>query len=329
MQKISWGIIGCGSVTEVKSGPAFNKVPNSELIAVMRRDGKLAADYARRHQVRVWYDNANALINDPAVNAIYVATPPSSHLEYAIQALRAGKPVYLEKPMTPDASSALELLSEVNNLNGKLSVAHYRRELPYFKSIRDTIKAGKIGRPQSVRLRLIKPFSESDLGWRVDPSLSGGGLFHDLAPHQLDFLYYCFGVPVECSGRSENRSMHYNADDFVEGRILFAEGIWTDCTWSFAENEQEQCEECEIAGTEGVLKFNFFTMKAFEIRSNNSTETFYFETPLHVQQPMIHRVVDYFLGNGQNPCSCMDGLHVMNMIDALTGKRSWTKQSIA
>src|ERR1051326_4587202 len=106
MKKIKWGIIGCGDVTEVKSGPAFNKVKSSELIAVMRRDAEKAKDYAGRHKVAKWYSDANDLINDPEVNAIYVATPPSSHEEYAMAAFAAGKPVYMEKPMSVNAASA-------------------------------------------------------------------------------------------------------------------------------------------------------------------------------------------------------------------------------
>src|ERR1700747_392477 len=103
MEKIKWGIIGCGDVTEVKSGPAFNKVKDSELVAVMRRDGEKAKDYAQRHKVPKWYTNADQLIHDPDANSVYIATPPSSHEEYAIAVINAGKPVYVEKPMSVDA----------------------------------------------------------------------------------------------------------------------------------------------------------------------------------------------------------------------------------
>jgi predicted dehydrogenase len=84
MEEIRWGIIGCGDVTEIKSGPAFNKVANSKLVAVMRRDSAKAADYAKRHHVPKWYDDASKLINDPEVNAIYIATPPLQHDYFTI-----------------------------------------------------------------------------------------------------------------------------------------------------------------------------------------------------------------------------------------------------
>src|SRR5437870_5565340 len=123
MKKINWGIIGCGDVTEVKSGPAFNKVPNSSLVAVMRRNADKAKDYARRHNVPKWYDDANKLIADPDVNAIYIATPPSSHEEYTLAALNAGKPVYVEKPMTLNTAQANNMLNAAKEKNIKLVVA--------------------------------------------------------------------------------------------------------------------------------------------------------------------------------------------------------------
>ena len=139
MDQVKWGIIGCGDVTELKSGQAFNKVPNSSLVAVMRRDAEKAADYARRHQVPTWYDDAEALINDPNVNAIYVATPPDSHADYAIRAMRAGKPVYVEKPMALN-SAECEAMNQVSRETGvPLFVAFYRRALPYFLKVKELI----------------------------------------------------------------------------------------------------------------------------------------------------------------------------------------------
>src|SRR5664279_1325347 len=96
IDEVRWGIIGCGNVTEVKSGPPLQLTPHSSLVAVMRRNSALAEDYAKRHQVPKWYSDADELINDPEVNAIYVATPPDTHRYYAIKVMRAGKPVYIE-----------------------------------------------------------------------------------------------------------------------------------------------------------------------------------------------------------------------------------------
>lgn len=89
---IKWGFIGCGEVTKYKSGPAFQKVEGSKVVAVMSRDGKKAKAYAKERNIPKWYDDAQELIDDPEVNAVYIATPPSSHATYAIMSMKAGKP---------------------------------------------------------------------------------------------------------------------------------------------------------------------------------------------------------------------------------------------
>ena len=136
MDLIRWGIIGCGNVTEVKSGPAFNKVNRSALLAVMRRDAAKAKDYATRHGISLWYDDARQIINNPEINAVYIATPPVFHEEYTLAALQAGKAVYVEKPAAISESACLNMLNASRIYNTKLVVAHYRRELPAYKKIK-------------------------------------------------------------------------------------------------------------------------------------------------------------------------------------------------
>ncbi|HMU10849.1 MAG TPA: Gfo/Idh/MocA family oxidoreductase, partial [Ferruginibacter sp.] len=175
MNTIHWGIIGCGDVTELKSGPAFAKVPNSALVAVMRRNAEKAADYARRHHVSAWYSNADDLIHDAEVNAIYIATPPSSHEEYAIAAIHAGKPVYVEKPMALNYASAQRMANAADEKNVKLVVAHYRREWPLFKKIKELVSSNAIGKITGVTLLFNRlPLTAQELSvektaWRVDP----------------------------------------------------------------------------------------------------------------------------------------------------------------
>ena len=89
MKKLKWGFIGCGEVCEKKSGPAFAEVEDSTVVAVMSRSEMKARSYAERHRVPKWYTDAQELIDDPDVNAIYVATPPSSHATFAIMAMKA------------------------------------------------------------------------------------------------------------------------------------------------------------------------------------------------------------------------------------------------
>lgn len=148
MKTVNWGIVGCGNVCERKSGPAMYKTPHSALAAVMRRDAEKAADFARRHNVPKSYTDAAALIADPEVDIVYVATPPGTHRELAVQALEAGKPVYVEKPMAMNHAECLEMIAAAEKAGQKLFVAYYRRALPYFLKVKELLDGGSVGQPR-------------------------------------------------------------------------------------------------------------------------------------------------------------------------------------
>jgi predicted dehydrogenase len=315
---ITWGIIGCGNVTEVKSGPAFNKVANSKLHAVMRRDAAKAEDYASRHHISKWYNDAYALINDDDVNAIYIATPPSTHEEYAIASIKAGKHVYVETPVTPDAAAAQRIAEAAKANNIKLTVAHYRRQMPVFKKIKQLLDDNVIGQVLCVNMNFFQAGKNDGVdNWRIDPKISGGGYFHDLAPHQLDLMIYFFKPPVHVSGVSLNQAHSYSADDAVACTMLFENGAVFNGTWLFSGPQSLERDSCEIIGTNGSIKFSVFDMKQIEVNG----VVISFDPLQHVQQPMIAKVVEYFMGTAPNPCSGDDGYTVMWMIDQITGRR--------
>ena len=326
MNKINWGIIGCGDVTEIKSGPAFNKVKNSSLVAVMRRDAAKAKDYAQRHNVPKWYADADSLINDPDVNAIYIATPPSSHEQYTIVALNAGKLVYVEKPMAVNAAAAENMMNVAKEKNMKLVVAHYRREQPMFKKIKQLLAEKIIGDIRFAKLEFYKrSLTKEELlipktAWRVDNAIAGGGLFHDLAPHQLDLMYYFFGEADKVNGIAINQQKLYNADDIVTGNILFKSGVMFTGLWCFTVDENEEKDLCEIVGSKGKISFAVFGELKIMMTVEGKKENFLFEPLQHVQQPMIERVVEYFLGEGPNPCSAEEGVKVMEMMEGIINK---------
>jgi len=322
MNEIKWGIIGCGDVTEVKSGPAFNKVPNSSLVAVMRRDAVKAADYAQRHGVPKWYSDATELINDPEVNAIYIATPPLQHEAYTIEALAAGKAVYVEKPMALNAAAAQRMVNAANNYGVKLSVAHYRREQPLFLKVKSLIDKQVIGDIRFVDLRMLQPqkskvIAKTAYNWRMDPNIGGGGLFHDLAPHQLDLMLYFFGEINTSSGIALNQSKQQPVDDLVTGRILFENGVVFNGTWCFTVAEGQQMDICDIYGSKGKISFPMFGHQV-KLTRNGVEEQFDFLPLAHVEQPMIEKVVAYFLDKSKNPCSGEEALKTMELLDGFT-----------
>lgn len=318
---IRWGIIGCGDVCEIKSGPAFNKIPNSKLVAVMRRDEAKVKDYAKRHNVPKYYTDADQLIQDDEINAIYIATPPAPHEAYALKAMEAGKPVYIEKPLTINSASCERMIAAMNQYEVPAVCAHYRRALPLYQKVKQLIQQGAIGNVRLIDLRLLQSptvnvITKTDDNWRINPELSGGGLFHDLAPHQLDILYWIFGEPVSYTGRSLNQSLMYQAPDVTSLEILFNDNIFTQGLWAFQIGTPAVEERCKIIGDKGYLSFPFFAKPRLELSTSSSPEFFEFQYPENIQLPMITEVVKYFRGEGNNPCTLEDALVTMKMMDS-------------
>jgi len=317
MEKICWGIIGCGNVTEVKSGPAFNKVEHSSLMAVSRRDPDKLADYVKRHHIPLSFTNALDLIQSEKINAIYIATPPDVREAYAIEAMQLGKPVYLEKPMALNLAACKRLKSVSEKLGIKLSVAHYRRNLPLFMEVKNILEQGDIGAIKEVQITMLKKTDKAakdPSNWRVDPSIAGGGYFYDLAPHQIDLVFYFFGKPKSFSGTSTNKAGLYKAEDFVQGTIELENGIVCKGLWDFSINGEEK-DEFLIIGEKGTIRFPVFGL-FIEVESNGQVKTIPFEAPKHNQQNHIQAVVNYFLGKGENPCSAKDAILSMEVMES-------------
>ncbi|NCP05100.1 MAG: Gfo/Idh/MocA family oxidoreductase [Flavobacteriales bacterium] len=316
--KISWGIIGCGDVAELKSGPAFQKCENSQLLAVMRRDYNLAKDFATRHRVALYYDNADQLLENPDINAIYVATPPSTHLYYALKALQAGKNVYVEKPMVLSENEALQLQNEVNNSPNMLVVAHYRRFLPMYIKVKELLNQHIIGPIKFVDLKFLKPHNFKDkAGWRLDAEVSGGGYFHDIAPHQIDLMTHFFGDFQLVKGIAINQSKLSKVDDTVNGIIHFKNKVQFRGIWSFSIPKYLEEDSCTIYGEMGTLSFSFYE-ETLKLNTNSENQVFNFKNPKHIQQPLIQETVNYFLGKRNNPCDVKVGVTVTSIMEQFT-----------
>ncbi len=302
MEKIKWGIIGCGTVAEVKSGPAFQNATNSELVAVMRRNAALAMDFAKRHHVARWYDDAAQLIADTAIDAVYVATPPASHKEFTILAARAGKPVYVEKPMALNFKECQEMMNACENAGTPLFVAYYRRALPRFLLIKNWIDENAIGQIRFVNVTFYKKPFETDLAgstnWRVQAENSGG-YFSDLACHTLDILQYFFGIIISAQGQTSNQANLYQNDDIVSGTFLFANGVHGLGTWCFS--AFDNLDRTEIIGEKGKITFSTFGNDPILLETDAGIQKFPIQNPRHIQQPLIQTIVDELLGKGKCP----------------------------
>jgi len=331
---IRWGIIGCGNVTEVKSGPGFSKTPNSALVAVMRRDGDKARDYAERHGVPRWYDDAAKLIADPEVNAVYVATPPSTHKQYALMAIAAGKPVYVEKPMAMDHAECEAIIHAGREANVPVFVAYYRRALPRFHKVRELIFGQRaIGTPRIVNTVLHEPHhpryhDPKSLPWHVQPGISGGGVFMDIGCHTLDILDWLFGPIVSASGHASNQLGAYPPEDTVAMSFAFGNGMLGTGLWNF--DSYKHHDQIEVVGDEGRIVFATFGNGPITVENARGTHEHHVENPLHIQQPLIETMVAELTGQkGACPSNAETGARTSWVMDqVLRDYRRETGQSI-
>jgi len=311
LNEVRWGIIGCGDVTEVKSGPAFQKVEHSQLVAVMRRTAHLAEDYAMRHQVPKWYDDADALIHDADVNVVYIATPPGSHKEYTLKAAQAGKHVYVEKPMALNWAECQEMIEACQKANVSLFVAYYRRAQPRFLKVKELLDNGAIGEVRFVKTTHYRQVDQdlldpNNLPWRVQPHLSGGGLFFDLASHTLDILDFLLGPIKQAKGLHSNQAGLYAAEDIVTGTYMFQSGVQGIGSWCFS--AYDHVDSNEIIGSHGKISFSTFGDDPIRLTTANGQEQWHFERPQHVHQPLVERIVaDLTSGSNLSPSNGQSG----------------------
>ncbi|MDY0287846.1 MAG: Gfo/Idh/MocA family oxidoreductase [Sphaerochaeta sp.] len=324
MKTIRWGIIGCGDVTERKSGPGFQKAEGSSLVAVMRRDGEKAADYAKRHNVPRSYDDAQKLIDDPEVDAIYIATPPNAHMEYTLKAAEAGKPVYCEKPLGMSSEESRKMVAFCKERNVKLFSAYYRRALPKFLKVKALLDSGAIGEVRYVHLSLNQSISEKDKSeggsWRVRPEISGGGLILDVGSHALDLLDWFVGPIKEVEGFALNQSKTYAAEDIVSGSWKHEHDVLG--TGVFCFNTYKDEDKTIICGSKGEISYSVFANgEPILIRTEDGEQIIEVDRPPeHIAQPMIQTVVNELLGKGICLSTGESGSRTDWVMDKLQGK---------
>lgn len=322
---IKWGFIGCGEVTEKKSGPAFNLIPGSKIEAVMSRNKERARSYAERHNIKKWYTDAQELIDDPEVNAVYIATPPSSHATFAIMAMKAGKPVYVEKPL----AASYQECARINRISAETGVpcfvAYYRRYLPYFLKVKELLASKAIGKILNIHIRFSVPprdldYNSQNLPWRVQRDIAGGGYFYDLAPHQLDLLQEFFGPILKAQGYCTNIGGLYHTEDTVSACFQFANGLPGSGSWCFVAHESAKTDRIEIVGDKGQLCFSVFTYEPIVLHTEDGVKEFAIQNPDHVQMSLIQNVVEHLQKKGTCTCNCISATPVNWVMDKILNK---------
>jgi predicted dehydrogenase len=317
MDIVRWGIVGCGDVTEVKSGPGFQKAEGSALLAVMRRDRLKAEDYARRHGVERVHGTAEALITDPDVDAVYIATPPSSHCELALRTAAAGKPCLVEKPMAMNYAECERMNEAFRSVGVPLWVAYYRRALPRFLLVRELLANHAIGRVTSAHIENFKTLAEGDeaANWRVNPAIAGAGIFFDLASHAFDLIDFLIGEVTDVSGHALNTGGAYQSEDVTACAFRAGRGVLGTGIWNF--NAARKRDAMLIVGSGGELHTPVFADDDVVVVSRSGEATVHpVRNPPHVHQPLIQTIVNELLGRGRSESTGESAARTSKVLDA-------------
>ncbi len=296
-------MIGCGSVAEVKSGPGFYKADHSALLAVTSARPESARSFAQRHNVPRVYETSGQLMADAEIDAVYIATPPSLHKQFALQAAEAGKHVYVEKPMAMRLGECKDIEAACEKHGVRLFVAFYRRAMPRFLKIKEWIDSGAIGEVRSVRAMIHQrpepeEMSRATLPWRVRPEVAGAGKFLDLGIHEFDFFDFLFGSIQEVAGIAGNQAGLYEVEDTVTATWRHASGVQGSGSWCFVCGFDE--DRIEICGSKGRIEFEFFSDNPIRLNNEAGVREEHILQPQYVQQPFIQSIVNDL--NGLAPC---------------------------
>jgi len=322
MEDIRFGIIGCGDVTEKKSGPAFNKVKGSKLIMVMRRDEEKLKDYARRHHIEKFSTDYTMLLKDAEVDAIYIATPPKWHHFYVLEAARYKKAIYVEKPMAMTVAECEEMIQICKEYEVPLFVAYYRRGQEKFNKVKALMTEGAIGELRSFHYVFSCKTPETDMNraWLLKKEEAGGGLLYDIGSHMLDIILYFFGEVKQIHGYSSNQSHVYDVHDNTSGMIVFESGVSGSLQLTFNCDTKE--DKLVILGSEGKIELSIMSNEPVLLTRKNAVETLEFEDLEHVQQPFIQRVVDCLHHKITMDTTGIDGLKTQRVLEILDQDKS-------
>jgi len=319
---IRWGMIGTGNVTELKSAPSFNKIEGSRLVAVGNRTYKKAEDYAARHGVPTVHKDPSDVIRNPEVDIVYIATPPGSHMEYALETIRAGKPVYIEKPMARTLEECTIINEEARKAGTPVFVAYYRRGLDYFLKVKSIIDKGSLGKILHINLQQYYParpedYNREKLPWRVIAEDAGGGYFYDLGCHALDILFYIFGDPLQVSGKNTNVGGLYPVEDSLSASLLLPKEVLLSCSWNFVTPEAFRRDLVEVFGEKGKLEFSIFSFQPLILHRGGAKESIRTTQPEHIQMPLIRTIVSQLNGKGRCPSTGLSAAVTSGVMDII------------
>jgi predicted dehydrogenase len=295
---IRWLVIGIGDITTKRVIPAILEERRSEFYGVVTRDPRKAEAF---RGVRAWTSLEEAL-QDPAIDAVYVASPVLYHAEQTIASVRAGKHVLCEKPVAMNYPEA-QTMAAAGNASGRVvGIAYYRRLFPNLLRTKSLIEAGAIGQPVLAEAHCHGWLESEARAWLRDPALAGGGPLYDTASHRIDALNFLFGAPKRATGLLSNALHQLGVEDSATILIDYANkarGI-VDSRW----NSRIVRDRLRVIGTEGEIVLD--PLNGHLLLVNGVAEDH--PRPPNVHYPLLENFVSALLDGTPLACTADDAI---------------------
>ena len=296
---LNWIVIGIGDITTRRVIPAIQAEPRSRLYGLVTRDPGKAAPY----HARSWTTLEEAL-SDPAVHAVYVATPVFLHAPQTIQTLRAGRHVLCEKPMAMNEAEARSMVEIAEQSGRTFGVAYYRRMYPKVRRAKQLLDAGVIGQPVVAELTSHGWFDENEThrSWLLDPAQAGGGPLFDIASHRIDAMNFLFGKVERACGLLSNAVHRMAVEDSATVLVQLPGGVHAviDVRW----NSRIPRDQFRIIGEEGEINLDPLNGPELCVTTRSESRTEHLPPHANLHYPLVENFVDTVLDNDPTRLAC-------------------------
>ncbi|NJD04497.1 MAG: Gfo/Idh/MocA family oxidoreductase [Ruminiclostridium sp.] len=254
MKKVKWGVIGAGGIADRRTIPGMMLAKNAELVAVMEVNMGLAEKIRSKYNAKRAYDSEAALLADPEVEAVYIASPVNCHKEQALKAAKAKKHLLMEKPLALTSGDALEIAEACRNEGILCAAGFMMRYHAYHQKMREIIKSGKLGQIVSCRGQLSCWYPDIEGAWRQKKALGGGGALMDMGIHCIDLIQYITGLKaVKVGALTATNTFKYEVDDSSSTILQLENGAFCYVDANFNIPDAAVKGRLEIYGTKGSL----------------------------------------------------------------------------
>ena len=285
---VNWLVVGIGDITTKRVIPAILAEPRSRFRAVVTRSPEKAAGYPGAAA----YTSFDEALKDPAIDAVYVATPVFYHAAQTIAALRAGKHVLCEKPVAMNYSQALSMVAAAEESGRLFGVSFYRRTYPKLIRAKQLIAEGAIGQPVLAESNNHGWLEAEERGWLRDVSMGGGPLL-DTASHRIDAYNFLFGKPVRATGLRSNKVHGLSVEDAATAVVEYengARGI-IDVRW----NSRVKRDQFRVIGTEGELNLDPLNGPVLQVITESCVREEQWPIHANVHYPLVENFVNAVL----------------------------------